>query len=72
MNTSMPTNPIRLIRIKEVIERVGIGRSTIYDWMNPRSPRFDSTFPKPIKLGSNSIAWLEYDIDSWILSKVNV
>lgn len=72
MNSLLGKTSPRLIRIKEVIERVGIGRSTIYDWMNPRSPRFDSTFPKPIKLGSNSIAWLEYDIDSWILSKVNV
>ena len=72
MNSLLGKASPRLIRIKEVIERVGIGRSTIYDWMNPRSPRFDSTFPKPIKLGSNSIAWLEYDIDSWILSKVNV
>ena len=72
MNSPLEKTSPRLIRIKEVIDRVGIGRSTIYDWMNPKSPRFDVTFPKPVKLGCNSIAWLEHDIDSWILGKVNV
>ena len=72
MNSPLGKTSPRLIRIKEVIDRVGIGRSTIYDWMNPRSPRFDVTFPKPVKLGGNSIAWLEHDIDSWILGKVSV
>lgn len=71
MNSPLEKTSPRLIRIKEVINRVGIGRSTIYDWMNPKSPRFDTTFPKPVKLGSNSIAWLEHDIDSWILGKVS-
>ena len=70
MNTSMPTNPIRLIRIKEVTSRIGIGRSTVYDWMDSKSPRFDQTFPKPIKIGPNSVAWLEQDINEWIMAKV--
>lgn len=72
MNTSMPTNPIRLIRIKEVTSRIGIGRSTVYDWMDSKSPRFDQTFPKPIKIGPNSVAWLEQDINEWIMMRVNM
>lgn len=72
MNTSMPTNPIRLIRIKEVTSRIGIGRSTVYDWMDSKSPRFDQTFPKPIKIGPNSVAWLEQDINEWIMIRVNM
>lgn len=60
----------RLIRIKEVASRIGIGRSTIYDWMNTKSPRFDKTFPKPIHIGANSVAWLEQDINEWIIAKV--
>ncbi len=72
MNTSMPTNPIRLIRIKEVTSRIGIGRSTVYDWMDSKSPRFDQTFPKPIKIGPNSVAWLEQDINEWIMMRVHM
>ena len=72
MNTSMPTNPIRLIRIKEVTSRIGIGRSTVYEWMDSKSPRFDQTFPKPIKIGPNSVAWLEQDINEWIMMRVNM
>ncbi|MFU2151123.1 AlpA family phage regulatory protein [Klebsiella aerogenes] len=28
-----------------------IARSTIYDWINPKSPRYDPTFPKQRRLG---------------------
>lgn len=68
MNIAETTH--RLIRIKEVASRIGIGRSTIYDWMNTKSPRFDQSFPKPIKIGPNSVAWLEQDINEWIMAKV--
>ena len=52
--------PTRLIRIKEVQHRVGLGRSTIYRWMAK------GKFPKPVQLGGYTIAWKESDIDSWI------
>ncbi len=40
------TSNIIMLRLPTVIERIGIGRSTIYDWINPTSPRYDPTFPK--------------------------
>ncbi|WP_277619419.1 hypothetical protein [Aeromonas hydrophila] len=24
-----------------------MSRSTFYDWLNPKSPRYDPTFPRP-------------------------
>lgn len=53
-------SPKRLIRLKEVMHRVGLGRSTIYRRMD------EGKFPKPHSLGSYAVAWLEADIDSWI------
>lgn len=46
---------LRVIRINELAKKLAIGKSTIYDWLNPKSPRYDETFPKPIKLGASSV-----------------
>lgn len=65
-----PSPEIRILRIKEVAKKLSMGQSTIYDWINKKSPRYDKTFPKPIKLSSKSIGWLSTEIDAWLLAKV--
>lgn len=65
----------QLLRLKTLKERLGVGRSTIYDWMNPCSPRYNPTFPRPIKLSAGqrgAIGWVESDICRWIDSKITV
>lgn len=64
------THP-RVLRLKQVLDRVGLSRSTIYDRMNPASPRYDDSFPKPMKIGSSAVGWLESSINKWIESLVN-
>lgn len=61
MNTT-----IKVLRIKDLIAKIGIARSTIYDWMNPTSPRFNPSFPKRMKIGLSTIGWLEHEVDAWI------
>ena len=61
---------MRIIRIKQVQERVGLSRSTIYDRINERSPRYDPEFPKPAKLGAYAVGWLEESINEWINKRV--
>lgn len=60
---------LRIIRINELAKKLAIGKSTIYDWLNPKSPRYDETFPKPIKLGASSVGWLSNLVDEWLISK---
>jgi prophage regulatory protein len=55
-----PERPTRLIRIKEVQYRTGLGRSTIYRWMA------QGRFPRPFQLGIRSVAWPEESIQHWI------
>jgi prophage regulatory protein len=59
-----------VLRLKRVVEVVGLSRSTIYDRINPKSPRYDDTFPQPIRLGGASVGWLYSDIKIWIESRV--
>ena len=65
-----PESKMTVLRIKRVIARLGISRSTIYDWMNPESPRYDPTFPLPIRLSASAstgaIGWLEFEIIGWV------
>ncbi|MCD6615602.1 helix-turn-helix transcriptional regulator [Aeromonas veronii] len=61
--------PVRVLRLKDVLYKLNIARSTQYDWMNERSPRYSPTFPKRVKIGQHSVGWLESEIDDWILSR---
>ncbi|ELK4826546.1 TPA: helix-turn-helix transcriptional regulator [Pseudomonas aeruginosa] len=61
---------IRVLRLRHVTAQLGISRSAVYDWMDPKSPRYDSTFPKPIRLGKASIGWLLADIERFIATRI--
>lgn len=56
------TAPPRLIRLPEVIARVGLKRSSIYQRMT------EGRFPKSRSLGPRCAVWIESEIDSWIAS----
>ena len=51
---------MRILRTAEVVERIGLSRSTL--WRLERA----SDFPERVHLGVNSVGWLETDIDSWL------
>ncbi|HHK3733099.1 TPA: helix-turn-helix transcriptional regulator [Pseudomonas aeruginosa] len=55
--------------MRQLQECLGLSRSTIYERINPGSPRYDSTFPKPIKLGGSAVGWIEQDICRWVDSR---
>jgi len=55
----------RVLRLKEVILRTGLSRSTIYQRAK------DNSFPKQIILGARSVGWVERDIERWIQSRIS-
>ena len=55
---------MKLIRLKEVMEITGLGRSSIYKFM------IEKTFPQSISLGDRAVAWEVNEIDEWIMSKI--
>lgn len=55
---------MKLIRIKDVMDRTGLARSTIYKYIS------EGKFPRPIKLGVRAVAWVETEIDGWIQASI--
>lgn len=52
--------PERLLRLPEVIKRVGLKRSAIYARMR------EGRFPKCRTLGTRCAVWIESEVDAWI------
>jgi prophage regulatory protein len=50
----------KIIRLKEVLDRCGLARSTVYDYVAR------GLFPKPVPLGARAIGWMEDEISNWI------
>ncbi|MFW2133676.1 helix-turn-helix transcriptional regulator [Ectothiorhodospira haloalkaliphila] len=58
-----------ILRIREVTGVLGVSRSTVYDYMDPRSPRHDPTFPRPVRLGRAAVGWIQSEILEWLASR---
>ena len=61
----------KIIRLKQLVELLGVGRSTLYDWMNVHSPRYDPSFPRRIRLGKASVGWLLEEVVAWISQRAS-
>ncbi len=54
------TTAHRFLRLPEVLQMTGMGKTFIYDRMN------DGTFPKQIQLGGKSVVWNEQEVIKWM------
>jgi len=61
--------PVASLRPACAARYVGIGLSTLWDRINPNSPRYDAGFPSAIKLGERSRAFLRAELDDWLAQK---
>lgn len=50
----------RILRRREVEQRVGLSRSTLYYYIQRNE------FPAPVRLGPRAVGWRESQIDRWI------
>ena len=55
---------MRLIKLKEVMDCTGLGRSSIYSYIG------EGSFPKSVPLGGRAVAWVESEVEEWILEKI--
>jgi prophage regulatory protein len=61
------TSALRIIPFREAAARVNAGRSTLYTWIDAKSPSHKPDFPKPVHLG-RSTGFIEHEIDDYIRS----
>lgn len=57
---------MRLIRLKDVIDTTGLARSTIYKYTDK------GIFPKAVTLGGRAVAWVESEVQEWILERIEL
>lgn len=55
---------MKILRIKHVIESTGLGRSTIYKYIDK------GLFPKPVPLGYRAVGWVESEVQGWITDRI--
>jgi prophage regulatory protein len=55
---------MKLLRLKQVMDITGLGRSSIYNYMK------DGTFPKQVKITANLSAWVDSEIEEWVKHKI--
>jgi prophage regulatory protein len=58
---------LAIIRLKQLEKKIGLKRSSIYEKSNPRSHRYDPTFPVMVSLGERSVGWYSHEVDEWLL-----
>lgn len=56
--------PDRIIRLKTVLSRTGLSRSTIYRKIT------EGTFPPQIRISVSGAGWRESDINRWVADPV--
>lgn len=55
--------PLRILRLPEVEQKVGLKKSQIYELMAA------GHFPKALKLTKTASGWLEHEVDGFILKR---
>lgn len=62
--TDIGERPMRFLKLKEVMEKSALSRSAIYRKMN------DGEFPQSVSLGDRAVAWVESEVQDWVIDKV--
>jgi prophage regulatory protein len=57
--SAMP-EPDKMLRIRTVLQRTGLSRSTVYRKMK------DGSFPRKIKISEHCCGWRESTVNRWI------
>lgn len=55
---------MKFIKLKEVMAMTGLGRSSVYKFMN------EGRFPGSVKLDKRGVRWVEHEIEEWMMEKI--
>lgn len=57
-------NKVNMLKLREVINRTALSRSTIYRKIS------EKTFPGSVSLSEKSVGWVEDEISQWINERI--
>lgn len=60
-----PHIPVRMLRLAQVIDRTGLGKTTIYELQKLE------LFPKSVLMTARSVRWIEAEIEAWMAQRAN-
>lgn len=60
----------KILRMRQLVERTGLSRSTLFMLMNPSAPQYDVTFPLRVRMTARTVGFLEADVNKWIGSRI--
>jgi prophage regulatory protein len=60
----MTDTPDRILRLKTVLERTGLSRSTMYRKMQ------NGTFPKNVQISTRCTGWRESAVNEWMRNPI--
>ena len=57
--------PLRIVRMPEILKRVGVSQPTIYRWQLAKK------FPPMVKLGDASVGVSSLALDAWLAARID-
>jgi len=64
MEMKLVSNPVRMLRLPEVVRRTALSRSQIYRLIEL------GTFPRQVPLGERAAGWVEDEVDGWLRERI--
>ena len=58
------TAPIRVLRLAQVIDMTGLGKTKIYEL------QAEGRFPMSVRITEHSVGWVEQEVQAWLASRV--
>ncbi len=58
--------PLWFMPCPEVLRAAGIGKTLLYEKLNPASEKYDPSFPKPVVLSTRCVRWRSDEVLAWI------
>ncbi len=63
-HTQQLKDALSILRLNQVRQRTGLGRSTVYDKVKA------GDFPAPVALGNRAVGWVEAEVTDWIAGRI--
>ncbi|WP_442890693.1 helix-turn-helix transcriptional regulator [Chitinimonas sp. JJ19] len=66
----MTTESFDILTLIATCKKISRSRAGVYAMLDARHPSYDPTFPRPIKIGSRRIGFVEHELDAWIVERM--